>query len=118
MYEDLIFFEFLSVRSLAYLSYTIPNARDCMDTKLSIYIIEFCPSGEALLFSDWLPVAEEKRSRHTHFASPKSPFKPLHGWLALITYSKGRRGREAFSIHPSRHPSMDGIIQGRKPWQK
>jgi hypothetical protein len=26
-----------------------------------------------------------------------------------ITYSKGRRGREAFSIHPSRHPSMDGI---------
>jgi hypothetical protein len=21
---------------------------------------------------------------------------------------------EAFSIHPSRHPSMDGIIQGRK----
>jgi hypothetical protein len=22
------------------------------------------------------------------------------------------------SIHPSRHPSMDGIIQGRKPWQK
>jgi hypothetical protein len=34
-----------------------------------------------------------------------------------ITYSKGRRGREAFSIHPSRHPSMDGIIQGRKPWQ-
>jgi hypothetical protein len=35
-----------------------------------------------------------------------------------ITYSKGRRGREAFSIHPSRHPSMNGIIQGRKPWQK
>jgi hypothetical protein len=25
-----------------------------------------------------------------------------------ITYSKGRR--EAFSIHPSRHPSMDSII--------
>ncbi len=23
--------------------------------------------------------------------------------------------REAFSIHPSRHPSMDGIIQGKKP---
>ncbi len=22
------------------------------------------------------------------------------------------------SVHPSRHPSMDGIIQGRKPWQK
>jgi hypothetical protein len=36
----------------------------------------------------------------------------------VITYSKGRRGREAFSIHPSRHPSMNGIIQGRKPWQK
>jgi hypothetical protein len=40
--------------------------------------------------------------------------------------SKGRRGLEAFSvhpschpfIHPSRHPSMDAIIQGRKPWQK
>jgi len=32
--EDSIFFEFLSVHSLAYLSYTIPNARDCMDTKL------------------------------------------------------------------------------------
>jgi hypothetical protein len=27
-----------------------------------------------------------------------------------ITYSKGRCGREVFSIHPSRHPSMDGII--------
>ncbi len=28
--------------------------------------------------------------------------------------------REAFHpcIHPSCHPSMDGIIQGRKPWQK
>jgi hypothetical protein len=35
-----------------------------------------------------------------------------------ITYSKGRRGREVFSIYPFRHPSMDGIIQGRKPWQK
>jgi hypothetical protein len=31
-----------------------------------------------------------------------------------ITYSKARHGGEAFSIHPS----MDGIIQGRKPWQK
>jgi hypothetical protein len=35
-----------------------------------------------------------------------------------ITYSKGRRGREAFSIHPSHHLSMDGIIKGRKLWQK
>jgi hypothetical protein len=36
----------------------------------------------------------------------------------VITYSKGPCGREAFPIHPSRHPSMDGIIQRRKPWQK
>ncbi len=35
-----------------------------------------------------------------------------------ITYSKGCRGREAFSIHPSVPSAMDGIIQGRKPWQK
>jgi hypothetical protein len=36
-----------------------------------------------------------------------------------ITYSKGRCGCEAFSIHPSVPSStMDGIIQGRKPWQK
>ncbi len=65
-----------------------------------------------------------------------------------IIYSKRRRGCEAFSIHPfipssihgwhhvthpsirpvihpwmasrdpSIHPSMDGIIQGSKPWQK
>jgi hypothetical protein len=27
-------------------------------------------------------------------------------------------GKFFSSIHPSRHPSMDGIIQGRKPWQK
>jgi hypothetical protein len=33
MCEDSIFFEFLSVHSLAYLSYTIPDARDCIDTK-------------------------------------------------------------------------------------
>jgi len=34
MCEDSVFFEFLSVHSLAYLSYTIPNAIDCVDTKL------------------------------------------------------------------------------------
>jgi hypothetical protein len=41
-----------------------------------------------------------------------------HPLIAGLKDSKGRRGREAFSIHPSRHPSIDGIIQGRKPWQK
>jgi hypothetical protein len=50
-------------------------------------------------------------------------------WLIAwrITYSKGCSGRFSWSffhhvtrpsIHLSRHPSMDGIIQGRKPWQK
>jgi hypothetical protein len=32
----------------------------------------------------------------------------IHPWMAL----------RDLSIHLSRHPSMDAIIQGRKPWQK
>jgi hypothetical protein len=51
-----------------------------------------------------------QRENHVHCAQKIVP--------GNITYSKGRRACEAFSILPSRHPSMDGIIQGRKPWQK
>jgi hypothetical protein len=50
-----------------------------MHLSISIYIIEFCPSSEALLFFDWLLVAEEKRSKHTCFACPRAP-----SWLALM----------------------------------
>jgi hypothetical protein len=52
------------------------------------------------------------------YSPSKEPSRLSHCLFRIITYSKGRRDREVFSIHPSRHPSMDGIIQGRKPWQK
>jgi hypothetical protein len=56
---------------------------------------------------------------HTTFLPKQGVCVTLCG--LAITYSKGCRGRFLWSfpfIHPSHHPSMDGIVQGRKPWQK
>jgi hypothetical protein len=56
-----------------------------------------------------------------------SPIKGIPWFLPVVLidfgiknmlYSKGRRDEMKLSIHPSPHPSIDGIIQGRKPWQK
>jgi hypothetical protein len=36
----------------------------------------------------------------------------------VVIFSEAFHHVTRSSIHLSRHPSMDGIIEGRKPWQK
>ncbi len=100
----------------------------CRKTMFTCWISLFCngftlePTAQAtLVYTKKYLKAKEELWKLKYFTIwckniiSKNPLKETKTLQDVIKYSKGRCDRSSWSFF---HPSMDEIIQGRKPWHK